>query len=63
MKKIACHYLVIERQRLPYSPCVVVFDTETKVVQRYYPFTEEESFTEWRGGELTVEGGILLGEA
>jgi hypothetical protein len=60
MRKIACHYLQIEKKLLPDSPCVVVFDESTKALLHYYPFSAEEPFTEWHKGTIKVVDGKVI---
>ena len=54
MKKFASHRLYISHLNLLLKNHVVEIDDITGAVTRYFPFTEEISFTEWLNGLIVL---------
>lgn len=59
MKRFASHRLYIPHLDLWLRNHVVEIDDITASVIRYYPFTEEISFTEWLNGLIVLSCGVL----
>lgn len=59
MKRFASHRLYIPHLDLWLRNYVVEIDDITASVIRYYPFTEEISFTEWLNGLIVLSCGVL----
>ena len=60
LRQIACNHLVVDQCPIPYSPCVVAFDRESKQVISYRQLVSEEPRTEWVGGTITIKKGEIL---
>ena len=59
-KKIACHHLIVDCRPIPYSPCVVQYNSKSRRVVSYEHLAMEQSHTEWVSGTLEIKNGEIL---
>lgn len=60
MKRFASHRLYISHLNLLLKNHVVEIDDITGAVTRYFPFTEEISFTEWLNGLIVLSCDVSV---